>query len=361
LISVEKIGSYSESDVVFLLKKINGLVQEIPTKEREKMIQSGKHYSEMLPVEYEPSQEYIDLFYKSLDKYKVKLAEAVGILSEKIVKQKGEKIVLASLARAGTPIGVLVKRYIKMKFNIDVPHYAISIIRDKGIDEKAINDILNTHKDYEIVFIDGWTGKGTIKGVLDKACNEFNAKYATEVSSDLAVLADPCDCAEISGTKEDFLIPSSCLNSTVSGLVSRTVLNSDIIEEGDYHGAKYYDNLEENDLSNYYIETIVENFDSILNNEKDLSENLLSNSGVIDVENIKSKFGVTDRNFIKPGVGETTRVLLRRVPELILVRDFDDADLQHIKVLAKEKNVEVVQYPLQSYKCCGLIKKTGDV
>ena len=45
----------------------------------------------------------------------------------------------------------------------------------------------------------------------------------------LAVLADPGVCAPILGTRDDFLIPSACLNSTVSGLVSRTVLRDDLI------------------------------------------------------------------------------------------------------------------------------------
>ena len=37
---------------------------------------------------------------------------------------------------------------------------------------------------------------------------------------DLAVLADPGHCVRTFGTRDDFLIPSACLNSTVSGLVS---------------------------------------------------------------------------------------------------------------------------------------------
>ena len=56
------IGSYLEEDVVFLLKDITNLVQEDTTVAREKIIQSGGHYSEMLPIEYKPSKEYINLF-----------------------------------------------------------------------------------------------------------------------------------------------------------------------------------------------------------------------------------------------------------------------------------------------------------
>ena len=45
------------------------------------------------------------------------------------------------------------------------------------------------------------------------------------------------------GTREDYLIPSACLNSTVSGLVSRTVFNTDHIGPDDFHGAKFYAEL----------------------------------------------------------------------------------------------------------------------
>ena len=50
-------SSYSDEDVILLLKDITGMVQPQPTEEREKLIQAGKHYSEMLPVEYVPTEK----------------------------------------------------------------------------------------------------------------------------------------------------------------------------------------------------------------------------------------------------------------------------------------------------------------
>lgn len=35
-------------------------------------------------------------------------------------------------------------------------------------------------------------------------------------------------------------------------------------------------------------------------------------------------YKISDVNLIKPGVGETTKVLLRRVPWMILVNDMDN-------------------------------------
>ena len=49
-------GTYRTEDVTILLKDITGLVKPLDTKEREARIQQGTHYSEMLPLEYEPSQ-----------------------------------------------------------------------------------------------------------------------------------------------------------------------------------------------------------------------------------------------------------------------------------------------------------------
>ena len=58
-------SSYSDEDVILLLKDITGLVKPQPAEEREKLIQSGKHYSEMLPVEYVPTDQYIKVYNKN--------------------------------------------------------------------------------------------------------------------------------------------------------------------------------------------------------------------------------------------------------------------------------------------------------
>jgi hypothetical protein len=78
--------------------------------------------------------------------------------------------------------------------------------------------------------------------------------------------------------------------------------------------------------------------------------------GMEDVKRIQTEFGIESTHYIKPGVGETTRVLLRRVPWKILMRDPASPFVQHILMLAEEKGVEVVPYPNLKYLCCGLIK-----
>ncbi len=249
-----KFGSYSSNDVVFLLKDISHLMQEKSTQDREVEIQSGRHYSEMLPVEYKPSAEYKKLFLESLETYKAKVAAAAASLAEQIIKDKGREVVLVSLARAGTPIGVLLKRYIKYKYDLQLSHYSISIIRGRGLDENAMRHIWKDHPDQPIQFVDGWTGKGAIKRELELSLKVLNNKYNRNSSSSLAVLSDPGHCTDLFGTREDFLIPSACLNATVSGLVSRTVLNDAFISSNDFHGAKFYQDLLPEDLSNVFID-----------------------------------------------------------------------------------------------------------
>ena len=55
-------SSYLAEDVVLLLKDITGMVSPQPTQERERLIQSGRHYSEMLPVEYVPTEKYMAVY-----------------------------------------------------------------------------------------------------------------------------------------------------------------------------------------------------------------------------------------------------------------------------------------------------------
>lgn len=348
-------GTYLDDDVEVLLKDISGLVKPLGTEERERLIQSGIHYSEMLPLEYEPTDDYMELYKLALDKYARITADSVGNVAEQILNEKEDKAVIVSLARAGTPIGILIKRYIRLKYNIDLPHYTISIIRGKGIDNNAVRYILDRHSPDMLQFVDGWTGKGAIKTVLVDALKAY-----PQIKADLAVLSDPAYAAEKCGTHEDFLIASSCLNSTVSGLLSRTFLRNDIIGKDDFHGAVFYQKLLDKDVTYEFINKIVSCFRFDTQYSECSSHQL--NCGLEEAKKIQKEFGINSINYVKPSIGETTRVLLRRIPWKILVYSLNDQDnLGHIYRLAKEKKVEVIQYPLQNYKACGLIKELSDV
>ena len=346
-------GTYKPQDVTILLKDITGLVEPLPTAAREVQIQSGRHYCEMLPLEYEPSEKYLQAYFDALNRYAKITAAAVKSVAEKIFADKGRDVVLVSLARAGTPIGILIKRYLKRHFACNVAHYTISIIRGRGIDENAVKFILSRHEARAIQFVDGWTGKGAIQRELSAAMKNF-----PDVSAGLAVLSDPAGVAEKCGTHEDFLIASSCLNSTVSGLLSRTFLRRDIIGENDFHGAAFYRELADKDLTYQFITAIEKHFDDCPPIKNSAVEH---DSGLAEVKRIAEAFKIDDINLIKPSIGEATRVLLRRVPWKILVADLhDEAHLGHLYQLAREKNVPLEVWRLKNYKACGLIRKLGD-
>lgn len=346
-------SSFIDDDVKLLLKDITGLVIPLSAKEREPLIQSGTHYCEMLPLEYQPTERYNRLYYDYLEEGALITAQAAADLSSILFKKYGENITLVSLARAGIPAGILVKRFLKYKYNINAVHYAVSIIRDKGIDNNAIKYILNHHSAESIVFIDGWTGKGAIQNELIKSLKNYD-----NINKELAVLADPANITQYAGTYEDILIPSSCFNCTVSGLISRTFLRNDIIKEDDFHGAAYYEEFKHDDKTYEFIDKCCKYFPEI--EIKNIKRPVTK--GIDEVNNIAKTYNISNINFIKPGIGETTRVLLRRIPWKIIINStVEGSDIKHIIQLAKEKNVEIINYPLKNYKACGIIKNMADI
>ncbi|SNS85429.1 PELOTA RNA binding domain-containing protein [Geodermatophilus saharensis] len=357
-----RFGSYPAEDVTWLLTDLSGVALERGTEDREEAIQSGTHYSEMLPVEYQPDDAYLALFTTALEQSAGRLADAVARVGELVwdaAAAAGHRPVLVSLARAGTPIGVLLRRWYRASRGVDVPHYTISIIRGRGIDEVAMAHVLARHPAGALRFVDGWTGKGAIQRQLTEAVAGWVAAHPEDAALDdrLAVLADPGVCTELYGTRDDFLIPSACLNSTVSGLVSRTVLREDLIGPGMFHGAKYYAELAGSDVSELFVDTVAAAFPTRPPaDDVPAARRRPTWAGWAAVERIAADHGVADVNLVKPGVGETTRVLLRRVPWQVLVRPDRAADLRHVVALAQARGVPLVEVPGLPYSCVGLIR-----
>lgn len=358
-------GSYAAGDVQWLIKDLSFAELEAPTAEREAVIQSGRaNYAESLPQEYEPSDEYEELYNDALSRSAVRVADAVGRVTEQVLALREGSPVLVSLARAGTPVGILMKRWAEQVHGVDLHHYTASIVRGVGIDQTALSYLASRYAPEQIMFVDGWTGKGAIAHELAAAVADFARTNGARFSPELAVLADPGHCTEIFGTRDDFLIPSACLNSTVSGLVSRTVFNRDLIFPNDFHGAKYYSHLTAKDVSGAFLDVVSERFAEVqtsvlataaIASAESKQDRTADWSGWAAVERISKEFGINNTNLVKPGVGETTRVLLRRVPWKILVRSTSREDVQHVLLLARLREVEVVYVDDLPYTCVGLI------
>lgn len=355
--------SYLPDDITFLLKDLSEVKIESSIENREKSFRQGNHYAESLPIEYRPSAEYTQLYHQALTDSSDHVARLVGVLTRRVKKfANTNDVVLISLARAGSPIGILMKRYAQKFLKLNWPHFSISILRGKGIDVEAVKTIRALYPNSHLQFVDGWTGKGAIQRELTKSIQQLNELYQLQLNDELAVLSDPGECATLFGTREDFLIPNACLNSTVSGLVSRTILNEQFQNPGDFHGAKYYAELENEDVSNDFIESIASRFqeqETIINKLVADLPTLHERTwrGMHEVENIAKQFYKSaDISKVKPSVGETTRVLLRRKPFKILLRDANHESTRHIVHLCMEKNITMEVIPDLFYQAIGLIE-----
>jgi hypothetical protein len=359
-------GSYRADDCTFLLKPVSIVPTDLVAK--EKAIQSGlRHYSEMLSVEKTPDQRYMRLFYRALEQNKAKFARHLASLARTLSQRPGREVVVVSLARAGTPVGVLLHRGLKALGRQSV-HYSISIIRDRGIDAVALDYILERHSDRDIVFVDGWTGKGAIATELASSVFEYNQSRGSSISCDLVVVSDLAGVAGLAATADDYLIPSAILNAIVSGLVSRTVLNAQYVGIGDFHACMFYEEKRGEDLSCYFIDQLDPIMQSCLADQATspvvvwgtAERASLKQCSDAFIQEAMKRFNVTDRNRIKPGIGESTRALLRRLPDRLIVREAQAIDVEHLVTLARTHGVPVEIDPALSYRAAVVIKTLGD-
>ena len=75
-------GSYHPDEVSFLLTDLSGHSLELDLHVREKAIQNGRNYAEMLPIEFAPSAAYLAPFDTLLERFSAQIAEHVGVLTE---------------------------------------------------------------------------------------------------------------------------------------------------------------------------------------------------------------------------------------------------------------------------------------
>lgn len=351
-------GSYAPSDVHFLLRPLH--VECTDVEEKERLIQSGqRHYSEMISVENAPSDAHKALYARALDQNVTRMAEDVQSLALALNGIcNGPSIALVSFVRAGLPLGVLLRRAL-VEMGRDAHHYGISIIRDRGIDMVALEAIIEQHGAENIVFVDGWTGKGAISGEIQRSL-KGDTRFPKQPR--LVVLADPCGKSWLAASSEDWIIPSGILGATVSGLVSRSIWPSD---DG-LHGCVVYDHLHEHDVTREFIEAIEVERKALPTQspsepwDAEQAERLQA-SALSVVSGIAERFGITNLNRVKPGIAEATRAVLRRVPERVMVRDRNDPDVQLLMYLTNKAGIEVEEAgaDLGPYRAITVIQKVS--
>jgi hypothetical protein len=354
-------GSYRYGDVDFLLKRLP-LADFVDVADKEALIQSGRrHYSEMLSPERAPSARYLALFDEACRVNGERMARDCLRLAALIAQRRGGPVTLVSLARGGTPVGVVLKRLLEGVFERTATHYSVSIVRDRGIDANALRHILaQGHPPESIVFVDGWTGKGVIARELAGSVARFNAEHGVALDAGLYVLADLAGAAAVAASCEDYLIPSSILNATVSGLISRSVLNG-AIGADDFHGCVLYEALAAQDRSRSFVDTLERLAVAETSAPVEAADtHAAAERSHAYIGQAQHRYGISDVNLIKPGIGEATRVLLRRVPRLLLLRDRDHPAVAHLRLLADEKNVPVEIDPALPYLAVSLIRSASD-
>ena len=366
-------GSYLPAEVTLLLDIVSAdSVSDISPTQKEALIQSGqRHYSDMLTLEKPPSATHEALYNQALMAGKQRMANDVTNLAFSLHQlfhacvSASQPLILVSLVRAGLPIGVLLQKALSdasASYALASQHYGVSIIRDRGLDPVALQYILQQHPHSPIVFVDGWTGKGAIYGELQRSLAQITDKrqqaqlfHQGDGVIPLVTLADPAGVAWLSASNDDWLMPASLLNSTVSGLISRTLYR----EPSDgLHQAVYYDKLQPWDRSGEFIQTI-----DALRQQTPLSTPLtgkllpiFATQSVID--DLAARFAISNRNRIKPTIAEATRAILRRDPECVLVNEMADGqDTALLRHLCEEKNIQVIaDASIAPYQAVTIIK-----
>lgn len=349
-------GSYLPEDVHFLLTPVE--MEMTPVEQKEQLIQSGeKHYSEMLSQEPEPTAWHLDLFARALEQGAERLAKEVVMLAKALADRFGETpVILVSLVRAGVPLGVMLHQALR-EMGKTSHHYGVSIIRDRGIDDTAMDWIEAQHGTEGIVFVDGWTGKGAITGQLRRSL-ENRAGYPQDPR--LVVLADPCGVSWLAASDDDWLIPFGIMGAPVSGLISRSIWSAEGL-----HGCVKCDHLSEFECSRLLVDTVAGCRRSL-----DLAAipaspwvpqeyvHLKIRSEQV-ISSLAAEYDISSINRIKPGIAEATRAVLRRVPEHVLVRSVNDPDVALLVYLAREKNITITEVGdrIGQYRAVTIIKK----
>lgn len=356
--------SYNPEDVTFLLTPVE--ITPTNVKEKEYLLQSGlMHYSEMISEERRPDARYMQIYENSLDRHLLRIALDIVRIGLKIkfeIEQGAlaSNISLCSLVRAGVPYGVLL-RQILAKLNVNVAHYGVSIIRDRGLDPVAMDYVQKDRPNADILFVDGWTGKGAIASELKKSWHDMSGQDAR-----LVVLADPSGHAWLSGSHEDWLIPSGILGANISGLISRSILKPDLLQPGDFHGAMTVDHLADIDCSQHFIDRVTGMFDNVLKSALPAQQSPVQNAYLQEqasscIHMIADCYDVSNLNRIKPGIAEATRAVLRRRPRMVFLKYAEDPDLEALIHLCQQDGVETLVSAKMTgpYRAVTLIEKVS--
>ncbi|THF70267.1 hypothetical protein E7T06_08125 [Deinococcus sp. Arct2-2] len=317
----------------------------VSVQEKESLLRAGVSYGTLLTPEQVPSNVQLAAYHAALTRNGERVGALLASLTAEIWATYPQPI-LVSLARAGTPVGCAMRRLAR-RWGLELPHHTLSIIRGSGIDLAALDTVRGLHPHRQLVFVDGWTGKGSIFGALKDS-------LPADVPTRLAVLSDPAGVALHAATHDDVLLPHAALNASVCGLLSRTF----VAPEGGLHAARIEEQLRGYDQTAEYLDALdalsapfMPDFRLPLGPRPQQPQDV--------VTALAATLGVTDPHLVKPSVGEATRVFLRREPAHLMLREAGHPDTLHLEHLAQAARVPVSVHPTLPYLAAALIHPGG--
>ncbi|ASN83150.1 cysteine protease StiP domain-containing protein [Deinococcus ficus] len=240
--------------------------------------------------------------------------------------------VLVSLARGGTPAGILLRRE-AARHGLTWPHHSLSITRRDGLDLQAYREVLDEHPGRDVVFVDGWTGLGGVTRALE----------ASVKGARLAVLSDPAGCSTYAGTYQDVLIPHALLGAAGCGLLSHPVA-----QRRGRHAAAFKPQLSGDDRTGAYLRAV--SLADPLPPERGRRPSAAADYALL----IAGLYGVSDPARLRAGVGEASRALLRRDPQELLLRQSGTPDTRHLEDEARRRSLPVYVHADLPYLACAL-------
>lgn len=339
-----------EEDVTILLDGMDISVPDIKNHITEVEI-----YNENL-LRYMSVQRYIDMYNNITENEYIILVILVQALAERVLLERGEDIILISLNTTSIITGILLKRYIKIKYSIDLKHYMISNLYTRGIDRKALDTLVDTYGTLNLVFIDSYTkSRGMFakfqKNIIKLKALDTKYEYLTK---DIYILSDPFNVTDMSVSKYDFFIPHACLGSLLTGMIS----DACIIKYDRYYSGISYLKDKERDLTYNYINKVTEKFSKHTNYDIEYQYLILNKTrheGMSEQAIISEEFNIHDVTKIKAGINETVRTLLICKPKYVLISSFD-FDNQVILFLCEKLNIEPINYPLQLFRAVAIVE-----
>jgi hypothetical protein len=342
---------YRPDDVTLLFTDMTGTVEPLPMKAVAALARStgGTGHRTVVPVEDPPSGAALTAFAELLATGTARTALLCCVLARRLMAvHPCDEIVIASIARAGTPVGVLLTRLLRDRYRIPATHYSISLVPGLGIDTVALRHILARHPGDAIRFVDGWSGKGGIARVLGAELGR--CPLGADVAPELAVLADPGHAAALHATRDDVLLPSAVLNAPVSGLFSRSFQPA-ALGPDEFHAAIRYPHLAEHDVSLRFVDAVCAAAAEVDEAEVGAAVATAARAGPPTfrgwafVDALAAEFDAPNAlSFVKPGLNETCRTLVARQPALVLVDPAQgSAELDAIRRLARHRDVPVLE------------------